>query len=128
VNPPGGHGSSPENELNVQGLGINFKFSNNESNTIVTSNTLYNKIGIVKDVYYLNSDFSKGNVYTTSTFDQVLKANVTPAHTFVTGEKIKGANSKAVGYVKFMLQVIKIFKKESLLQMQQEVMLRTYKQ
>ena len=101
VNPPGGHGSSPENELNVQGLGINFKFSNNESNTIVTSNTLYNKIGIVKDVYYLNSDFSKGNVYTTSTFDQVLKANVTPAHTFVTGEKIKGANSKAVGYVVF---------------------------
>ena len=101
INPPGGHGSSPENELNVQGLGINFKFSNNESNTIVTSNTFYNKIGIVKDVYYLNSDFSKGNVYTTSTFDQVLKANVTPAHTFVTGEKIKGANSKAVGYVVF---------------------------
>jgi len=49
----------------------------------------------------LNSDFSKGNVYTTSTFDQVLKANVTPAHTFVIGEKIKGANSKAIGYVVF---------------------------
>jgi hypothetical protein len=101
INPPGGHGSSAENELNVQGLGINFKFSNNESNTIITSNTLYNKIGIAKGVYYMNSDFTKGNVYTTSTFDQVLKANVTPAHTFVKGEKIKGANSKAVGYVVF---------------------------
>ena len=99
INPPGGHGSNPLSELNVKGFGKSFTFSNTESNTIPTSNTLYNKIGMVKNPYSLQSNGSKGSIFTSNTFNNLLEANVSPAHTFTPGEIVFGANSGARGVV-----------------------------
>lgn len=101
VPPPGGHGFFPQNELNVKGMAISFTFANSESNTIITSNTVYNKIGIIKNPYTLNANNTKGSIYTVNTFSQVLKANVNPSNTFAVGTTLIGANSGARGVVVF---------------------------
>lgn len=101
VPPPGGHGADPATELNVKGLGVYFNFSNTESNTILTSNVVYNKIGIIKAPYSLTANNTKGSPYTANTFDQTFFANVTPSYTFTYGETVKGVNSGAQGIVVF---------------------------
>lgn len=100
VPPPGGHGYNPETELNIQGLGISFTFSNNEAGTI-PDNILYNKIGIIKDPGSLETDFTKGDPYSNSTFSQVIKATVSPSYTFTVGEHITGDSSNSLGVVAF---------------------------
>ena len=100
VPPPGGHGQNPVAELDVKGISLNFVFSNTQSNTIVTSNVSYDMIGILKNPYISNTvNFSKGDRYTSNTFSQVLKANV--SLTFSAGEYVSGANSGALGKVVF---------------------------
>jgi hypothetical protein len=100
VPPPGGHGYDPVTELNVKGIGMFFTFANSETNTIITD-TLYNKIGIIKDPYSLTNTGSKGSLYTSNTFSQVLKANVNPTFTFSNGETVTGVNSGSKGVVVF---------------------------
>lgn len=107
VPPPGGHGYDPATELNIKGVAISFRFSNTESNTIPSSNTLYNKIGIVKNPYSLSANIAtgtinKGSKYTANTFNQLLIANVNPAGVVFTPESfVVGANSGARGIVVF---------------------------
>jgi len=101
VPPPGGHGSDPVKELNVKGFVVGIRFSNNENSTIVTSNTVYNKIGIIKNPYILETNNTKGALYTANTFDSLLKFTVSPSHTFTLGETVIGSNSKAQGIVVF---------------------------
>lgn len=100
VSSSGGNGFDPINELNIQALGISFSFNNSESNTI-SDNILYNKIGIIRDPHILNANFTKGDLYSNSTFSSLLKATVTPSHTFSVGEIIKGDSSYAIGKVAF---------------------------
>ena len=106
VPPPGGHGFDPATELNVKGVAMSFSFANTESNTIVTSNTLFNKIGIIKNPYALSANISTGTItkstrYSANTFDQLLKANVSPSYTFSKGEVITGNTSGSRGTVVF---------------------------
>jgi len=95
---PGGHGSNPAVELNIQGVQFGFKFSNTENSTILANNTLYNKIGIIKNPYTLNANTSKGSIYYSDTFDVTLKANTTYG-SFSVGQTVIGANSGARGIV-----------------------------
>ena len=106
VPPPGGHGFEPATELNLKGFAVAFRFSNTESATIPTANVLYNKIGILKNPYALvvnstSGELSKGAIYTSNTFDQVLTANISPSFIFNIGETVIGANSGARGTVVF---------------------------
>ena len=99
VSPPGGHSGNPEVELNMQGYCISFGFNNNENDTIV-SNTAYNKIGLIKNPYSINSvSGSKTSRYSANTFSSVVKASV--SHTFNKGEIVKGATTGALGTVVF---------------------------
>lgn len=98
VPPPGGHASDPQNELNVNGLGVYFDFNGYENNTI-TINTLYNKIGILKNPYALNSNNTKGSAFSDTTFSQILQANVATAVTFDVGDTVIGNTSNAIGVV-----------------------------
>jgi hypothetical protein len=100
VPPPGGHGSSPVSELNIKGLGIGFYFSKDESNTI-PSNTVYNKIGLIKNPYVLNANNTKGSRYSSNTFKQVLEANLSSGYVFSVGESLSGVTSGAKGTVVF---------------------------
>lgn len=99
VAPPGGHGSNPAVELNMKGYCLAFNFNDSESNTIITSNTVYNKIGILKNPYSITSTGSKNVRYSSNTFSCLLKANVN--HTFNKGEVVIGSTSKARGTVVF---------------------------
>lgn len=101
VPPPGGHGFNPVSELDMKGIGISFNFANTESNNIMTSNVLYNKIGLIKNPYRRNADGSKGTRYYLNTFEQVTKANLNFAYTATVGESIKGATSNSRGIVAF---------------------------
>ena len=98
--PPGGHGSDPANELGVNGLAISFKFTGTESNNI-PGNVPYNKIGIIRNPYSLNANNTKGSLYTSNTFSQVLKATISPSATFTVGETVTGNTSGAKGIVCF---------------------------
>lgn len=98
---PGGHGSNPEVELNMQGYAVNFSFSNTESGTI-PSNISYNKIGIMKNIHTLNTNGTKGSVYSANTFKQILSANVTlSSFLYQSGEIVKGQTSGSLGRVVF---------------------------
>lgn len=98
--PPGGHGFDPVSELNVQGYGVAFNFANSEANTIVTSNVIYNRIGLIKNPYSQANNV-KGTRYYANTFSQLTQANVIPSTLFNIGDKVIGANSGARGYVVF---------------------------
>ena len=100
INSPGGHGSNPANELNVQGLGISFTFSNTESANLGLD-ILYNKIGLIKNPYGLTSNNEKGSSYSNSNFDQRLIATVSPSQTFNVGEQVTGDTSGARATVLF---------------------------
>jgi hypothetical protein len=102
VPPPGGHGSNPSAELGVNGFVVSFNFSNTESNTILVA-TQYNKIGLIKNPYYISqSTKNKTTAYSSNTFSSVLKANVDfGSSIFSTGENVIGANSAARGTVAF---------------------------
>lgn len=106
VPPPGGHGYDPVTELNAKGLAIAFNFANTEGATIPTANILYNKIGIIKNPYALNSNLvtgtiSKGDQFTSDTFNQLTRGTVSPATTFTIGNFVLGVNSGARGIVVF---------------------------
>jgi|LakMenEpi06Jul12_1017403.scaffolds.fasta_scaffold00078_3 hypothetical protein len=95
VPPPGGHGRDPATELGMQGISISFTFANTESNTI-SSNVVYNKIGLIKNPYSLiANNQSKGSRYSSNTFSQIQISTCTPAYTFSNADVIIGANSKA---------------------------------
>lgn len=100
VPPAGGHGSNPLVELDVKGFAASFKFANTEASSIL-SNTIYNKIGLIKNPAVLNANTTKGNAWTNSTFSAVLKGTVNPATTFTVGDTLTGATSSAVGTVAF---------------------------
>lgn len=100
VPPPGGHGSNPEIEMNILGYCISVSFSNTESNTI-SSDILYNKIGILKNPYTLNANNTKGSLYTSNTFSSLLKANVSSNAVFDVGDTVIGQTSNALGIVAF---------------------------
>lgn len=59
--PPGGHGSSIENELYSKNMIISVEFANNESNTILTTNK-FNQVGILKDPLFNNVNLALDNV------------------------------------------------------------------
>ena len=99
VPPAGGHGSNPSAELNNKGIAFAFNFANTESGTLPTANIVYNKIGIIKNPYTLNSNNTKGSIYTADTFNNLLKA--TTSYTFTPGQTLIGANSGARGIVVF---------------------------
>jgi hypothetical protein len=101
VPPPGGHGYDTISELNVKGLSVTFNFANNEGDTVVTSNVVYNKIGIIKNPHSLNANNTKGSQYTSNTFSQLFKANVASPVTFANGDYVVGNTSGAVGTVVF---------------------------
>jgi hypothetical protein len=102
VPPPGGHGSNPAGELGVNGFVVSFNFSNTENNTIPVT-TQYNKIGLIKNPYYISqSTRNKTTAYSSNTFSSVLRANVDfGSSIFPTGENVIGANSGARGTVAF---------------------------
>lgn len=101
VPPPGGHGYYPSTELNIKGVAFAFSFANNESNTIITSNVVYNQIGLIENPYSLGANNTKGTYYNSNTFRQTTVANVSPSYTFSYGEVIKGANSGSRATVVF---------------------------
>lgn len=59
--PPGGHGSSIENELYCKNMIISVEFANSESNTILTTNK-FNQVGIIKDPLFNNVQLNLDNV------------------------------------------------------------------
>lgn len=106
VPPPGGHGSDPVSELGVKGLAVTFSFNNGEYGNVVTANVTYNKIGIVKDPFTIESntasgETTKGPRFTGAAYNQLLKANVSPSYIFSPGEVVVGSDSKAMGTVVF---------------------------
>jgi len=102
VPPPGGHGADPATELDMRGIGIYFTFANNESNTIITSNVNFNKIGLIKNPYELgNNGVKSATQYISNTFSQIMSANVSPSYTFSIGETVTGLTSNAKGTVAY---------------------------
>lgn len=99
VPPPGGHGFDAVSELNVKGISIQFTFANTEGNTITTSNVVYNKIGLLKNPYSLTANNTKGSLYTTNTFNQLLVANIASPVIFANGDYVVGNTSGAIGTV-----------------------------
>ena len=101
VPPPGGHGHDPASELDIIGLGISFNFTGSQGNNIVTSNAIYNKVGLIRNPYSLTANNTKGSQFYTNVFSQVLRANVSPPATFTVENQVVGANSGAIGTVVF---------------------------
>jgi len=101
VPPPGGHGYDPVSELNVRGISVQFDFANSESNSIYTSNVVYNKIGLIKDPKILNANNTEGLAFGGNTFSQLLKANVSSLATFANGDLVIGNTSGATATVVF---------------------------
>ena len=101
VPPPGGHGSDVITELYPQGIGLSFKFYDYDANTVPVG-TLYNKIGLIKNPYILNTDGTKGsNAFNSSTFDQTLTATLSPTISIAAGTIVYGQNSGSIGTVVF---------------------------
>jgi hypothetical protein len=99
IPPSGGHGSNPINELQAQGMAISFTFSNTEYGTIL-GNTIYNKIGLIKNPYTATEYGTKSNyLYSANAFSSVLTGNVTMQ--FTVGDTVIGQTSKARGTVAF---------------------------
>lgn len=71
--PPGGHGSSIENELYSKNLVISVEFANSESNTILTTNK-FNQVGLLKDPLFTNVKLNIDNeVGTFSLNEKIVK-------------------------------------------------------
>jgi len=108
VPPPGGHGAEIVSELNVKAFGVTFNFSNTEISTIPT-NLSYNKIGLIKNPHILISNtmigaannISKGNTFTSNTFNQILEANLLTPVSFSVGDKVTSNVTSSVGLVAF---------------------------
>jgi len=100
VPPRGGHGSNPAAELDMQGVSINFSFSNTENSTIPTNDIQYDTIGIIKNPYKANTETGAklATRFWSNTMNQMVTGNVNI--TFTVGEKVKGANG-AIGEVVF---------------------------
>ena len=99
VPPAGGHGSSPATELFTQGLAVAFSFANSESNTI-TTNCLYNKIGILKNPYGIYANAAKSaTLFGSNTFSALTVANNTTGVVFANGTTVIGNTSAARGTV-----------------------------
>lgn len=106
VPPPGGHGFDPAIELNMQGIAFNITFSNTELDVLPAANTLYNKIGIVKNPKYVVSNTALGTAvpgerFYEKSFNNLLKASVSPSYTFTAGEVVTGATSNSLATVVF---------------------------
>ncbi len=106
VPPAGGHGFDAVSELDVKGLGINFSFENTESANIVTSNVVFNKIGIVKNpksatVNSVSGVVTEGSIYEQNAFDQHTQANVSPSYVFTVGVEVVGNTSGSRGFVSY---------------------------
>jgi len=102
IPPAGGHGSNPEIELNVKGFAASFFFSNTENDTI-SGNTLYNKIGLIKNPYVIDANYGTKTLtlFSSNTFSSVLKGQLSPRTAFILGDTITGANSGSKGTVAF---------------------------
>jgi hypothetical protein len=100
VPPPGGHGSDPANELNCQGLVAGFYFANSEYSTIPIE-IQYNKIGLIKNPYTMYSNAAINARTSANTFNQVLKASISPAKVYAVGDMVTGNTSGATGVVAF---------------------------
>jgi hypothetical protein len=101
VSPRGGHGLDPATELDMQGVSINFSFSNTENSTIPTNNIKYDVIGIIKNPYKANTQTGAklSTRFWSNTMNQMVTGNV--SMTFTVGEKVIGDESGAVGEVVF---------------------------
>ena len=89
-----------------RGWGINFSFENTESANIVTSNVVFNKIGIVKNpksatVNSVSGVVTEGSIYEQNAFDQHTQANVSPSYVFTVGEEVVGNTSGSRGFVSY---------------------------
>lgn len=93
--PPGGHGTDNCSELQMKGIGIFFKYVNDN----VEFGLRYNKIGIIKNPFGLGALGVKGAAYTGATFSQLMVANVVPSITTSNGELVVGQTSKASGLI-----------------------------
>jgi hypothetical protein len=100
VAPPGGHGYDPASELFTQAMGMSFTFSNTEVGTISTD-TIYNQIGILVNPNTVYSNTTPGPAYTANTFSSLLTANLSPTTPFAVGNTLIGSTSGARGTVAF---------------------------
>jgi hypothetical protein len=101
IPPPGGHGSNPQVELQLQGFAVSFFFANSENGTI-PANTVYNKLGLIKNPYKITTAGVKDTAKLTSnTFSAVLQANLVSAVTFTIGTTVIGQVSGARGTVAY---------------------------
>jgi hypothetical protein len=99
VPPPGGHGFDPAAELGVAGMAINFAFVGDEANAIPTG-VSFNRIGILKNPYNLESNGSKAlTQYSNATFNQLLVANLQPFVSFPNNDIVTGQTSGAKGMI-----------------------------
>lgn len=73
--PPGGHGYQIENELYCTAAAISVELSNNEGNTIVSSNK-FNQVGLLKDPMFNNVKINLNNVVGSFTSgEKIVKIN-----------------------------------------------------
>jgi hypothetical protein len=101
VPPPGGHGSNPQAELQLQGFSVSFFFANTENSTIL-ANTVYNKLGLMKNPYKIEAHGVKSvTKLTSNTFSALLCANVSIPTIFEVGTAVIGQNSNSRGTVAY---------------------------
>jgi hypothetical protein len=101
VPPPGGHGSNPEAELGIKGYAVAFSFNGEESGKIL-GNTVFNKIGLIKNPSYITNTATKSVIrYSNAAFSSVLQGNLSPTSTFQVGHTVIGQESGARGTVAF---------------------------
>lgn len=101
VPPPGGHGFDAPTELNVKGIGFSATFANTEGGLIDANNISYSKIGIMKNPYAVTANNAKGANFYSNTFNQIMKATVSPDYLFQRGDLVYGTNSDSLGIVVF---------------------------
>jgi hypothetical protein len=95
VPPIGGHGADPVSELGCTDLGFYATFANNEGGSIITECS-FRRYGLLKNpMQAANTDA----LYTTNTFNQVLKGVFVGNTVFSNNEVLVGANSNAKGTV-----------------------------
>lgn len=98
VPPPGGHGSNPANELHMKAISVGFQFANTESG-VISTNCAFTQIGLIKNPSTLNANNTKGSLFTSNAFSQLLEANVVLPQTLSVGQYVLGNTSGARGQV-----------------------------